>query len=104
MAYPLSFLLSSDAAKGRDARRSQYLDGMGDLSDLSYVLHVEKTEGFVEMDAEDRGHADALAHNILNTWADVRSIALRAVKLSGRLSNPLRIYDFRDVEVEDATG
>ena len=103
----LSFLLSTEARDGRLARVSSYAaqveaDAL-DIDALRFVVHADMGAGeFVEYDAEDEAHAEALALSSLAHFGAV-SCAVRKVLKDGRIGKPLRFYDFRDLmEDEDA--
>jgi len=86
MAHSLSFLLSSEAASQRaDARKPRF------------VVHAEVVSGlcrdadrFVELDADDIGHA----HTLANTWVNhmgAVSAAIRRCDDDGALHKPCGI-------------
>ena len=80
MAHSLSFLLSADAAGQRMVERQP-----------SLVVHVEihsdmnVADRFVEIDADDLGHAEVLAHTWVKTMGKA-SAAIRRVYTDGTLS------------------
>ncbi len=102
MPHSLETLTRSQAAyDGRVARREAYQASPaddGNLNDLRYVCMIELvTEGdWVELDAEDRDHANALAQSVIDHWRNVNTVAIRRVWHNGSVSGPLRILDFRD--------
>ena len=85
MANSLSFLLSSEAAQGRMAERKP-----------AFVVHVEVhsdmdvADRFVELDADDLGHADDLSQTWVRTMGNA-SAAIRRVMHDGTLMRPCAI-------------
>ena len=91
MAHSLSFLLSSEAADQRMRQRNP-----------KWVVHAEvdpnTDEPMLELDAENREQADAIARNWLIRGSCV-SCGIRYVNRDGTLGEP-SIMDFTDVEDE----
>jgi len=85
MAHSLSFLLSSEAAQGRMVERKP-----------AFVVHVETSsdmdvaDRFVELDADDLGHAGDLAHAWVKSMGNA-SAAIRRVMHNGELHKPCAI-------------
>lgn len=85
MAHSLSFLLSSEAAQGRMVERKP-----------AFVVHVETSsdmnvaDRFVELDADDLGHAGDLAHAWVKSMGNA-SAAIRRVMHDGELHKPCAI-------------
>lgn len=82
MSHALSFLLSAEAAAARAASRKP-----------RFVVHIEtcgdmsKADRFVELDADDIGHAHDLAHNWVHTFGNT-SAAIRRADADGKLHKP----------------
>lgn len=93
MAF-LSDFFSFEANQNRKVRVAS-ADEVGEI--IRYVVHAEVyTDNlgcqFVEMDAEDREHAD----NLSRAWCEhfgAISCAVRAINEDGSLSKPIRYFD-----------
>jgi hypothetical protein len=102
MSYTIHFLLSAEAAEGRKARKDGYRaqpELIGGA--MGHVVHVETTEGFIELDATTEAHARDMMGHWLRHGSKVRTAAIRSVKADGSLSNIIgRVYDTADFEPE----
>ena len=85
MAHSVSFLLSADAAQARMLERKP-----------TFVVHVEThgdisvADRFVELDADDLGHAGDLANAWVKSMGNA-SAAIRRVMHNGELHKPCAI-------------
>lgn len=93
MTNTAAFLHSTEAAPIRRAR----LDGYAklDMTVPTMVVHVETDRGMVELDADDKNHAQRM----IDAWIGKmghKSARFYTVTPDGALILPSAIYDFRD--------